>query len=176
MLAQNRKFRMTETVTADVVINVPVDEAWAKLRDISLAHHYVPGIVKTRIVSERREGVGASRYVYRNEKSYIQESVEEWREGEGFLIRLHRGDKPAPPFRDAWFRYTLAGRGPGETLFTASLTYDMPWGRFGRWLGARIRGFVRSTIVDVTLSMKLYYETGQPTTAAALKAYKANLV
>ena len=36
-------------------------------------------------------------------------------------------------------------------------------------------GFVQSTIADVALSMKLYYETGQPTTPAALKAAKAGL-
>jgi hypothetical protein len=31
---------------------------------------------------------------------------------------------------------------------------------------------VQSTIDDVAIAMKLYYESGQPTTAAALKAYK----
>ncbi|MEZ5503849.1 MAG: SRPBCC family protein [Halioglobus sp.] len=164
---------MTREVTAHTVINVPLAAAWARLRDISLAHHYVPGIVKTVVVSEQSQGVGASRYVYRNEKSYIQETVEEWREGEGFLIRLHRGDKPAPPFRNAWFRYTLQAHGPDQTLFTASLRYELPWGRFGDWLGGKMARFVQATIADVTLAMKLYYETGEPTTPASLKDYKA---
>lgn len=164
---------MAEMTEASVIIDVPINEAWQKLSDISLAHNYVPGIVKTVIVSEDGRGVGASRYVYRNERSYIQETVEEWREGEGFLIRLHRGDKPAPPFRSAWFRYALAEHGPGQTQLTVQLSYEMPWGGFGRWLGARMAGFVQSTIADVALSMKLYYETGQATTPAALKAAKA---
>jgi hypothetical protein len=166
---------MAETTTADIVIDVPLSRAWEKLSDISLAHNYVPGIVKTAIVSERPQGVGASRYVYRNEKSYIQETVEEWQEGEGFLIRLHRGHRPAPPFREAWFRYALSAQGPAQTLLTVQLSYEMPWGGFGRWLGGRMAGFVQSTIADVALSMKLYYETGQPTTPAALKAAKAGL-
>jgi hypothetical protein len=166
---------MTETVTAEVLIDTSLKEAWDKLKDISVAHNYVPGIVKTTIVSEQRKGLGASRYVYRNEKSYIQETVEEWQEGTGFLIRLHRGDKPAPPFRNAWFRYALRDNGSGQTLFTASLTYEMPWGRLGDWLGSKMAGFVQKTIADVALAMKLYYETGQPTTANALKSYKAGL-
>lgn len=166
---------MSQEVTAVVLIDVPLTEAWKKLRDISLAHNYVPGIVKTKIVSETTEGVGASRYVYRNEKSYIQETVEEWREGKGFLIHLHKGDKPTPPFRDAWFRYDLADNGSGQTQFTASLIYEMPWGRVGDWLGARIAKFVQGTIADVAIAMKLYYETGQPTMPADLKAYKAGL-
>ena len=74
---------MSHEVSAQILVDVPISEAWSKLRDISLAHHYVPGIVKTEIVSNRRIGVGASRYVYRNKTSYIQETVEEWQEGKG---------------------------------------------------------------------------------------------
>jgi Polyketide cyclase / dehydrase and lipid transport len=164
---------MSQEVSAQILIDIPLSAAWEKLRDISLAHYYVPGIVKTVVVSKQTEGIGASRYVYRNETSYIQETVEEWHEGKGFLIRLHKGDKPAPPFRNAWFRYELADHGPGQTEFTASLKYEMPLGRPGAWLGAKMAKLVRATIADVALSMKLYYETGVPTTAAALKAYKA---
>lgn len=166
---------MSQEVCAQTLVDLPLQEAWAKLRDISLAHNYVPGIVKTEIVSEQVEGVGASRYVYRNEKSYIQETVQEWQEEQGFLIHLHRGDKPAPPFRDAWFRYALEDAGNGQTRLITSLRYELPWGRLGVWLGSKMAGFVEATINDVALSMKLYYETGAPTTAAALKAYKATL-
>ena len=166
---------MSQEVQAHTLIDIPLDDAWAKLRNIGLAHHYVPGIVNTQIVSEQSEGVGASRYVYRNKKSYIQETVEEWQEDKGFLIHLHRGEKPAPPFRDAWFRYTLEDGGNGQTLLTTSLIYEMPWGAIGAWLGAKMANIVQATIQDVALSMKLYYESGVPTTAAALKAYKARI-
>lgn len=164
---------MSHEVSTQIIINIPLAAAWEKLQDISLAHNYVPGIVNTVIVSEQTQGVGASRYVYRNEKSYIQETVEEWQEGSGFLIRLHRGEKPAPPFQQAWFRYTLEEHSPTQTRFTASLVYDLPWGAFGDWLGARMSRFVQGNIADVGIAMKLYYETGEPTTPAALKAYKA---
>ena len=164
---------MGHEVSSTVIIDIPRADAWEKLRDISLAHHYVPGIVKTEIVSEQREGIGASRYVYRSPRSYIQETVTEWTEGEGFLIKLHKGDKPAPPFRSAWFRYALADENDSQTRFTAAMGYELPWGGFGRFLGGRLQGFVGKTIADVAASMKLYYETGEPTTSAALKAYKS---
>lgn len=164
---------MTQQVSARVIIDMPRARAWDKLRDISLAHHYVPGIVRTEIVTEQREGVGASRYVYRNERTWIQETVTEWHEGEGFVIRLHRGEKPAPPFRNAWFRYHLEDNGPEQTRFTPSMTYEMPWGGLGRWLEKRMVGIVESTIRDVAIAMKLYYETGVPTTPQALRDYKA---
>lgn len=166
---------MTREVTTQLVIDIPRAGAWEKLRDISLAHNYVPGIVKTEIVSEQAEGVGASRYVYRNARSYIQETVTEWHEGEGFTIRLHRGDKPAPPFKNARFHYHLADDGPDRTLFTASLEFELPWGGLGAWLEKKLAGIVAATVSDVAKSMKLYYETGEPTTGAALKAYKASI-
>ena len=133
---------MTQEVSTQVVIDLPITQAWQKLRDISLAHHYVPGIVKTEIVSERAEGVGASRYVYRNAKSYIQETVEEWQDGQGFLIRLHKGDKSAPPFKNGWFRYQLQEQGQQQTLLTTSLKYELPWGPAGRWLAKKLVGFI----------------------------------
>jgi len=151
---------------------MPREQAWARLRDISLAHNYVPGIVRTEIVSARTEGVGASRYVWRSAKSYLQETVVEWHEGEGFLIRLHKGDKPARPFRSASFRYQLADHGLGQTLFTASLQFQMPWGALGNWLEKKMAKPVAATAADVAIAMKLYYETGEPTTPAALRAYK----
>jgi len=163
---------MSQEVSAQILIDIPIAEAWAKLRDISLAHHYVPGIVKTVVVSPQRTGVGASRHVYRNATSYIQETVEEWQDGTGFLIRLHKGDKPAPPFKQAWFRYSLAAHGAAQTQLTVSLRYEMPWGRPGAWLGAKMAKFVQATIADVALAMKLYYESGSPTTPATMKAYK----
>ena len=166
---------MNHEVKAQVVIDLPREAAWEKLRDISLAHNYVPGIVNTEIVSDIVEGVGASRYVYRNGSSYIQETVTEWQDLEGFRIRLHKGDAPAPPFREAYFRYHLADQGTDKTLFTASMQFDLPWGGLGRLLGTLLTGVVQKTIADVACSMKLYYETGEPTSPAALKAYKASL-
>ena len=166
---------MAQQVSSQVIINIPRAAAWEKLRDISLAHHYVPGIVKTEIVSEHTTGVGASRYVYRNRRSYIQETVEEWHDGTGFLIRLHKGDKPAPPFKSAWFRYELADHDTDSTRFTASMKYELPWGAFGSWLEKKLQKLIAATIADVATAMKLYYETGEPTTAAALKRYKNSL-
>lgn len=164
---------MSHEAVATVTIDLPRAQAWEKLQDISLAHHYVPGIIKTEIVSENTTGPGASRYVYRSAKSYIQETVEDWEEGHGFTIRLHRGQKPAPPFKRAWFIYRLEDASPTTTTFTATLRYELPGGALGHWAGGKMQPFVSKTIADVAASMKLYYETGVPTTPEALKAFKS---
>lgn len=165
---------MVDEVQAEAVIDVPREQAWQNLRDLSLAHNYVPGLVKVELTTEQREGVGASRKVYQNETRYIEETVEEWNDGEGFLIRLHRGAKPAAPFKQAWFRYHLADESTTQTRFTASMIYELPWGGVGRVLNKLLmKRIIRGVLSDVAVAMKLYYETGEATTPEALKRYKA---
>lgn len=168
---------MSNEATARVVMNVPSEKAWQTLRDLGQAHNYVPGIIKTEITTEKKTGVGASRKVYQTETRGLDETVVEWNEGYGFLIRLHRGDKGAPPpFKEAFFRYKVDDAGNGQTALTTSLIYTMRWGVFGEFLRRRLlTGIFRSTVRDVALSMKAFYESGEPTTPEKLKQIKAEL-
>ena len=76
------------------------------------------------------------------------------------------------PFRNASFRYELADEGGERTRLVTTLDYDMPWGILGRWLGVAMKGAVRRTVEDVATALKLYYESGRPTTPAALQEYR----
>ena len=164
---------MTDEVNATVVIDIPRQQAWEKLQDLSLAANYVPGLVKVELSTEQTTGVGASRRVYQSGGRYIEETVEEWHEGEGFLIRLHKGDKPAVPFKRAWFRYHLEDQDAMHTVFTATMIYELPWGGFGRFLNTvALKRIMKNVIGDVATAMKLYYESGEPTTPERLKQYK----
>jgi Polyketide cyclase / dehydrase and lipid transport len=165
---------MTEEVTDRVIIDMPKKDAWQKLRDLSLAHNYVPGVVGVEMTTELTEGVGASRKVYQGTNKFIEETIEEWKEGAGFLLRLHLGDKPAPPFKRAWFCYLLEDHTDEQTRFTASLIYELPWGGFGRFLDKLMLNRVMQRVIsDLAIAMKLYYESGEPTTAEKLKRHKA---
>lgn len=165
---------MTRAVSYQTRIALPRAACWEKLRDLSVAHHYVPGLVRVEVTTPDAEGVGASRRVYRKAGDWVDETVEEWQEGRGFLIHLHRGENGRPPlFRKAWFRYALDDGPDGDTVFTATLSYVMPWGRLGGWLERVLRKAFRSTVRDVALAMKDYYETGLPVSPARLREIKA---
>ncbi|MDX1694131.1 MAG: SRPBCC family protein [Ketobacteraceae bacterium] len=158
-----------------VVMDIGKPEAWQRLRDLSLAHYYVPGLVKTEITTERREGPGVSRRVYQSATRYLEETVTQWDEGNGFTIRLHKGEKDAP-FRDAFFRYELKDAGNGKTRLITTMGYTPPLGGVGRVLDKWILNRVISKVIrDVALSMKLFYETGEPTDKTALKSLKQSL-
>jgi hypothetical protein len=162
---------MKHEATARVVINMPREDAWNLLKDLSLAHHYVPGIARTEITTDKAEGLGASRRVYQASGKGLDETVTEWNEGHGFLIRLHKDDKGAPPpFAKAAFRYRIDDAGHDCTALTTSLMFDMRWGVAGRLLYERLLHKVfRGVIRDVALSMKQYYETGESVSPAQLK-------
>ena len=166
---------MENEVSARVLLDLPRDQAWEKLRDLSLAHNYVPGIIRTEIRSEKKEGVGASRRVYQTETRGMDETVTEWNAGQGFQIKLHRDDEgPMWPFREGAFRYHLDDAGNGQTALSISLMFTMRHGAFGRFLARTLlAGIFRKTVQDVALSLKSFYETGEPTTKARLRAIKS---
>lgn len=171
------KERNLNIASSQQIIKIQLEDAWEILCDLSLAHNYVPGIIDTVITTDNKCGEGASRKVYQSENSYIDETVEEWNEGNGFLIRLHRGDAGPPfPFKKAWFRYTVEKVGESSTRITTSLLYVMRFGKFGQLLNRAIIGrFVSQKIHAVALSMKIFYETGEKVTPAMLKRAKKTL-
>ena len=160
---------MDHIVTTNVACAIPAAQAWEKLRDISLAHHYVPGIDQTTITTSLKEGVGASRRVSGKNQS-LEETVTEWKEGKGFTIKLHNGDKCVFPFSEAAFTYRIDPTGDKQCKLTTTMTYSVRWGALGKLLNSLLfASIVRKNVRDVALSMKKYYETNEPTTMEDLK-------
>jgi Polyketide cyclase / dehydrase and lipid transport len=156
-----------------VHIDMPREAVWEKLRDLSLAHNYVPGVTAIRIDTEQREGVGVSRTVTMNNGSEMQETVEEWTDGHGFLIRLHKGAKPAMPiFKRFYFRYQIEDDGDG-TVFSPAMLYETRFGPIGALLGLLIHKAFLGAVKDIGLAMRDYYTTGEKVTPERLKALKA---
>lgn len=153
-----------------IYLDMPREKAWEKLRDFTLAPNYVPGVDAVEITTEKKEGVGASRRVL---PKRMDETVVEWNEGYGFLLRLHNGDNgPPAPFREAGFRYAMEDAG-NRTKFTMALMYTMRMGGFGRLLDKLFVGrFVMGAVRDVAISLKYFFETGEPVTPAILKQLK----
>ena len=153
---------------AEVIVNLPRAEVWQRLRDLTIAHKYVPGLRDCRMTTTQREGVGASRRVYTTSGMEMDETVAEWREGQGFVIRLHDGDKPPPPiFEEASFHYILEDAPGGATRFLPTMTYTLKFGVLGRLLDALlINMIVRSNMKKVGQGLKQFYESGKPSNPA----------
>jgi ribosome-associated toxin RatA of RatAB toxin-antitoxin module len=155
--------------TSNVMCHISAEQAWQKMRDISKAHEYVPGLRKTTITSSNKEGVGASRRVV-GKHGALDETVTEWKEGKGFTIRLHKGDKGPSPFASAQFTYRIDPISDRQCKLTTSMVYELPWGVFGKLLNSLLFDrVVRGNIRDVVLCLKHYYESGKAVTDSDLK-------
>ena len=152
---------MKHEASARVILEMPRQAAWELLQDLSLSHHYVPGLTGTEITTEKQQGVGASRRVYQKSGRFIEETVSEWDPGYGFVIRLHRGEqRPPAPFQRAQFRYRLEDAGPQQTALTTSLNFDMRWGGLGDFLYHRLlQRPIRGNVRQIAKQMKIYYES-----------------
>lgn len=146
---------------------IPADKAWQKLKDLSLAHNYVPGINECRITTQQKEGVGASRRVSGPQQA-LDETVTEWNEGRGFTIRLHKGDKPPAPFREATFTYRIDKIDDKSCKLTCTMTYEVA-GIMKLLHGLFLGNLIRNNIRDVALSMACFYETGKKPSKDDLK-------
>ncbi len=158
---------MHTTVSTATVVNLPRQAVWERLRDLGKAHYYVPGLTDTRFTTEQHEGVGTSRKVYQKGMAPMDETVVEWNDGYGFLLRLHNGDAAPLIFKEAFFAYTIEDAGNATTRFKPSLIYTLRWGLFGRLLDRLV---MRRTSVKMLeklgASFKQYYESGQPSNPA----------
>jgi len=147
---------------SEVRIELPAGQTWEKMKDLSCAHEYVPGVLRTEITTTARGGLGASRRVYSSDADFINETAIEWHEGVGFTLDLHDGDGVAPaPFEAASFRYELQPEGENASLVSTSLRFTLRGGAVGEWLGMTVLAGVFQDRVDaVSAGLKRYYEAG----------------
>ena len=151
-----------QTVTSETDIRLSPQQAWEKLSDLSLAHNYVPGIIRTEITTDAVQGEGASRRVYQSKSRYINETVTEWRQGQGFTIRLHKDNGNAPaPFAAAEFSYDLAEIDARNTRLHMELRFRMAGGYLGEWAARTLMaGAFQSRLDAVSAGLKRFYERG----------------
>lgn len=159
------RFAPAQCVTAAVNVAVSPAQAWAVLSDFTVAHLYVPGLTRTEVVSANQLGLGAHRRVYQGSDDYLEETIIDWREGNGFTIKLHEGEEVMAPFKRAEFSYSIEPAPGGETAVELAMLAEMPWGKFGEKLGEWfITPVVETNLVEVAAGLKHFYETGQPAT------------
>ncbi|MFY0729754.1 SRPBCC family protein [Pseudomonas sp. NFX15] len=149
---------MPAIASHSVHLDLTPSAAWAKLRDLSLAPHYVPGLTGCQFNPGSTEGLSASRRVFRKGGQYLDESVMQWQEGIGFRLMLHKDSNGSPfPFREASFSYALQPEG-NATRITLQMNYSLRGGRLMEWLLAKAFNKVVRQIAE---NLKAYYETGR---------------
>ncbi len=154
---------MTSEATSTIDIDLPLEKSWEILRDFTQAVNYVPNLTGCELHPGPEEGKGASRRVFQKNGKFLDETVTHWREKQGFVIRLHEGDGPAPaPFREACFIYKIQPKGD-KTQLTTTMSYTIRFGFLGKLLDKFfVKKALDGAVNKISRNMKSYYETGVP--------------
>ena len=165
-----------QTISAELPLDLDHAAAWARMRDLSAAHLYVPGLSTVTFVGAQREGAGTRRRVRLYGLLTMEETVTAWREGEGFTLRLRVGGRrPLPPLREHLFDYGLELR-DGRAWLVNRMRYQVGLGPLGALIDRLLlRRVQQRQLRDITLAMKVYYETGERVTPAMLAAARSRL-
>lgn len=159
---------MTSIVEHQVKLNLSQEKAWQIMQDLTQPHRYVPGLIDCKMHEGNTQGVGASRRVFKK-MMQLDETVTEWKEGEGFTLKLHfeSKDKPLP---NAFFRYELKPINDQQCFFIATMGYDFWLGKIGQVINQLlVLPFVKKEIRDVAYALKHFYEFSETPTAADIK-------
>jgi len=170
---------MTTTVRAAAKIPLPIEVCWEKFRDLTRAKDYVPGLTDTVVTTEEKQGVGASRIVSHRQFGDMNETVVTWDEGVGMTIRLHKGDGPATPFKEAHFRYEFrpSREANDECEIHTSLSYVLPGGAIGRLVDSLFLSRIfRRNVVDTAVCLAENYRTGEPVDHSNLNELRKNAI
>ena len=146
-------------VHAHIDINLPREQCWEKLKDLSLAANYIPDVTRIAFITDQKQGVGTQRTALSSKwPTWSHETVISWVDGYSFSLRLHRGKKRTFFwFDELQFHYLLEDI-ESATRFKPIISY-IP--RFKQTTDISTKMLTQKLWV-ICHAMKKYYETNVP--------------
>lgn len=66
------------TLRHEIRIDAPIDTVWKAVADLVEVQHYNPMVASVRVISEKPEGLGATRRCELKPKGWVEERVWDW--------------------------------------------------------------------------------------------------
>ncbi len=118
------------TFSEQISIRADKEHVWEVLADIGAIYRWNPGVVDSRLTSDGEVGLGSERYCGLGGKNYLNETVIEWKQGEGLTMRIMATNLP---FKTADIRFSLEQQ-DANTFVTVSPSYILKFGLLGKLL------------------------------------------
>jgi len=113
-------------------IDAPLAEVWSVLASLDALDQYDPGIKKSEVVSDAREGPGSARRCDLAAGGWFKEKVTDWQPQRSVAFELFECTLPV---RRLTHSYLLSANA-GETLVRQRMEYELKFGPVGRLLDA----------------------------------------
>ncbi len=151
----------------EIRIDASPSGIWAVLSDLSLVHHYSPGVKHVLITTDRQFGAGAGGHCDLAPFGSVEELVVGWKEEKSMTIEI-TGARGLPPIRDIRGRFNLTPTGSG-TLVNARLEYVSKLGLLGAVISSvAVKPRFNSVFKGLLRGLKNYVEEREPVSRAAV--------
>jgi len=148
------------TIRSEVIIHAPKEKVWDVLGQYGEIYRYAPSISKSRLTSNHRDGVGASRRCDLVPMGSTLERVTEWRAGVGYTFTID-GGQLVPPFLNNVASYELVDEGD-STIVTFRFDYQLKYGLVGKLMDKLLFGPQLSRgLPRILIGLKHFVETGE---------------
>ena len=138
-------------------IDAPPEKVWSVLASLDVLSDYDPGVSKSEIVSDAKQGPGAARRCDLKPGGWFKERVAAWRPNEALSFELYECTLPVRALRHS---YTLVPD-RGGTLVSQRMEYRLKFGPLGKLLDAMIvRKRWNAGIHGFFSGLKRYIEAG----------------
>jgi ligand-binding SRPBCC domain-containing protein len=136
-------------------IDATPEEVWSVLSSLDALDRYDPGVKRSEIVSESKEGPGAARKCDLVPGGWFKEQVAEWRPHESLSFELFECTLPV---RRLTHRYTLTREG-SSTFVRQRMEYELKFGPLGKLMDAvMVRKKWDAGVQGFLSSLKRYVE------------------
>lgn len=138
-----------------IVINTSQQVVWKVLADFGSPAEWAPGMLRSSLKGEQKNGVGTHRVLRHAWGFNIEEVVTEWIDGAGISFNLVKAPFPMCDVRETWvLRYDDV-----QTLITTTVSYNMRLGLLGIILDAVLVRFLVTREMRISVcGLKNYVE------------------
>lgn len=150
---------MAQSVESEIIIKLPLNKCWEKMRDLTLAVNYIPDIYRIVMDTQNKEGVGVRRTAFRPAWPWwSHETVVKWVPNSKITLKLQKGKNRTFFYMNSlYFNYEIIEDGP-RTRFKPSIDFIPRWS----FTEKLIEKELTKLLEVICIAMKEYYETNVP--------------
>jgi carbon monoxide dehydrogenase subunit G len=143
------------TLRHQVRIQARAEDVWKALADLLAVQHYNPMVRSVRYISDRREGVGATRRCELEPKGWVEERVWDWSPNREIGFEVAASEWPLVFMK--W--KTELQQDGAATLVSQEMNYKMKFGPLGAIMDALImRRKLDKGVQEIFQNLKRYVE------------------
>ncbi|MFT4601345.1 MAG: carbon monoxide dehydrogenase subunit G [Arenicella sp.] len=148
------------TISREIEINASKQEVWNAIANFGDICHASPGVLKSHVTSEQKDGVGATRHCdFAMNGATAEERITKWNEGESLTIEVYDLQKmPGIDKMEAEFAVRTEN---DKTILRANLNYSMKNVMFDAMNSMMVKRMNTKLWNKVLAGHKKYIETGE---------------